>query len=515
MTRIDVSRIGKLRPELNSYFPQTNHSAGAPDDVAYLELIDRLVVKHNTAGLYRSSARIEEHFQATPFGLPESQQLRSDVIVICVQHLLDTTASLFKYFIDLGIRADNIYVLGKNYSTCVRSKDKMCRMGLNVQNSSPQQELGKFKEYFQRDIELLYKRVIDDINAGKNVTKIILLDDGGRLIHAVPDGLKEICLQKILGFDQHRELMSKAEIDRHLSLCMIAIEQTTAGFRDLIAEPPPFMWLSVASSELKKTCEPFFIATVVFKKLNEIVRQIKSDVAYSQKRLIKCGLIGLGAIGKALAKELVANGYNVSYYDPDVAMDAELAHKASSVEQLIIDVDCVIGCTGLDTLESLSDIEIEKLLNKDKVFISCSSEDKEFKRLLEFFQQKCELQINDPLADIVINLEQARVKIVRGGFPINFDNSEHSVPAENIAITRALILSLVVGALSWNNYRSDSDFSTISREPPRELEEIITRNWAQLNPLTAKKLASRVAVSWIADTLGSIMPTSIGSLVAV
>ena len=50
--------------------------------------------------------------------IPKQAQDRSDTIIICVQHILETTASMFNTFLQLGLSPNNIYLMGKLYSTC-------------------------------------------------------------------------------------------------------------------------------------------------------------------------------------------------------------------------------------------------------------------------------------------------------------------------------------------------------------------------------------------------------------
>ena len=68
-------------------------------------------------------ARVKNHFNAT--------ELQS-TIIFGVQHILETTASLFKAFIDLGIPAENIWVMGKIYSTSLPVAKTIRALGIHL-----------------------------------------------------------------------------------------------------------------------------------------------------------------------------------------------------------------------------------------------------------------------------------------------------------------------------------------------------------------------------------------------
>jgi len=72
--------------------------------------------------------------------------------------------------------------------------------------------------------------------------------------------------------------------------------------------------------------------------------------------------------------------------------------------------------------------DLFRLSPKTKTLISCSSEDKEFLSLLRVINNTS-LNVFDPLDDIeYISEFGAKIHLLRGGFPVNFDNSGESVP---------------------------------------------------------------------------------------
>src|SRR4051794_1700295 len=58
-------------------------------------------------------------------------------VFVCVQHLLETTGSLFESLIALGARPERIVVLGKLYSTNIAVAERLRQLGIQVLESTP------------------------------------------------------------------------------------------------------------------------------------------------------------------------------------------------------------------------------------------------------------------------------------------------------------------------------------------------------------------------------------------
>lgn len=162
---------------------------------------------------------------------------------------------------------------------------------------------------------------------------------------------------------------------------IIGIEQTCGGLYSPTLKSELIPVVEVASSALKRHFESPLIAEVAVHKLNNIIKQF--NIA---KNLI-FGIIGNGYIGSALAKHLIKLGYIVIV--PDVKANVDLGEKynnrikfVNGMEKVVLISDCIIGCTGTDCFKGL---DILSLIEKNKVFISFSSEDKEFRSLLKLF----------------------------------------------------------------------------------------------------------------------------------
>jgi len=348
---------------------------------------------------------------ATMSSLP----LRKTAIVY-VHHPLQTSVNLMTGLLRLGARPKNIFVLGKHYSECPSIVKQMMDLGVHYQPCSVQIGLGKFYQSFTRDINWLWFNTLTHIE--KDTEEVLVLDHGGHALAFIP-----------------AQILQKYKV--------VGIEKTTGGLINLDDQGlPPFPIIGVANCAAKKILESPLIAEAVVTKLLPIIPIKNTNLT--------CGVVGYGAIGKAVASKLLAMGHKVIVYDNDhyqlKAIKTEGLTKTNELSALISSADYIFGCTGRDITKS---IDIFRLASKDKTLISCSSEDKEFLSLLQLIQQKNNGGVaTRPLNDVNYHTDMsATIRILKGGFPINFDNSGESVPANDIQLTRALVLAGVLQAI--------------------------------------------------------------------
>jgi hypothetical protein len=333
----------------------------------------------------------------------------SNVAIISVQHLVESTGSLFKSIITLGIAPENIWVTGKLYSNNTLTIKRIKALGIQVQNSSDSSAVGSFHNSFLSDCVRLWES-FDKHIAARGVQRIIILDDGGHLISTLPD--------KMLG-----------------KYCLIGVEQTTSGIE--LNRSSKISIVNVAGSAIKRYVEPAFISQAVLQKLRRYLLNSKPT---------EIGIIGLGNIGTALARDL-SSYYSVSVFDNHeqfATCDLRNVKIKSSADELFYDCDLVIGATGTD----ISKEHWLKTATTDKTLISVSSGDIEFKRLLTASSRYLDRPIHSSLDNVIIQMENGHtLTILRGGTPINFDNNLHSVLPEYIQLTRALLLLGVIQAI--------------------------------------------------------------------
>ena len=338
--------------------------------------------------------------------------------VFYVHHPLQTSVNVISAMLSLGVQPNNMFVLGKRYSECDVVVEHIKSMGVNYQPCSMQSGLGRYAQSFTRDINWMWAKLIETIS--QDVEEILVLDHGGHALAYLPPQLLEH--YKVIG-----------------------IEKTTAGLMDLDTHGlPPFPLIGVANCAAKRYLESPMIAEAVVNKLMTLIPFDKGQLT--------CGVAGYGAIGKAITKQLLALGHHVIIYDKNCQQldNSTTAIQTSDLSALISYADYIFGCSGRDITESM--LEQFRLTTRDKTLISCSSEDKEFLSLVK----KIGLQDNIDSApfDPLDHLEYksafgATVHVLRGGFPVNFDNSGESVPAKDIQLTRSLVLAAIFQAIDY------------------------------------------------------------------
>ncbi|WP_375326741.1 NAD(P)-dependent oxidoreductase [Candidatus Tisiphia endosymbiont of Nemotelus uliginosus] len=338
------------------------------------------------------------------------------ITFICVQHLLFTTVDIIKSLILLQAKPHNIHIMGKIYSSCPAVVDQLMTIGVNYHPSSYPSQLGHFNDYFNSDIINMWDKISDTI-INTNSNTIIVLDDGGKAIANVP---KEL-LQKYKTF---------------------VVEQTSSGMSYVTKNNIALPMINVAYSAAKQLLESPMIAKAVITKL------IPSLPVHTNKAV--CGVVGLGVIGRAVVELLLSLGHRVIVYDKlNAQYDLLNSVQFMADEQLLFqEADYIFGCTGEDITTS---IDLTKLQGT-KNFISCSSQDIEFCSLLKMIQNS-----SYKATDVMDNIEYPLnteypirggiIRILKGGYPINFDNTGESVPAKDIQLTRALLFGGVIQAM--------------------------------------------------------------------
>lgn len=337
-----------------------------------------------------------------------------DTAIVYIHHPLKTSVNLINSMLCLDATPKNIFVLGKKYSECETVVQQIIQYGVHYQPCSAQLGLGQYKYSFTRDINLLWEKASNNIE--DNIRNLLILDHGGYAASFIPV-----------------PILKRYNV--------VGVEKTTAGlfkFRD--QGLPPFPIISVADCATKKILESPLIAEAIVNKLLTLIPK--------NPERITCGIIGFGAIGKAIATKLLSMNYKVIIYDSHAPPSRTLEGTfTAELDKLVGLSDYIFGCTGQ---ESIKNIEAFIHSKKDKTLISCSSEDKEFLPLLKAIQRKNNTLVQDPFAEIRYATDQgATIRILKGGFPINFDHSGESVSPRDIQLTRALVLTSILQAVQF------------------------------------------------------------------
>jgi hypothetical protein len=356
---------------------------------------------------------------------PEARRALSSVGMVCVQHLLETTGSLYELLFSLGVPRENVYILGKNYSTNQSVRRRLLAQGVNVYENNMQGRFSGFARTFDDEVSKLWERCSTRWNQKNAISRILVLDDGGHCVSKIP----------------------KSVMDKY---AVRAIEQTTSGIRRLerMLQVPT---INVALSAAKKYIEPPLISETIIEKVARILQDRKVE-----NRSLRCGVIGYGNIGRAVVDSLLAHGHKVGVFDRRPLRVLPECTTFADMQDLITNSEYIFGCTGEDTIKD------PKILNQStgrKVFLSCSSEDREFRSLLIYLLREYPNKYKkglDPKQTLELETRTLRMEIIRGGFPVNFDQQRDSVPAHDIQMTRGLLLGgLLQAALCDETNRRD------------------------------------------------------------
>jgi S-adenosylhomocysteine hydrolase len=365
-----------------------------------------------------------------------------DFYIISVQHLLESTGSMFEAFINIGFKPENIFLTGKLYSTNEETKEKLKLLGINVFDSSIPTELGNYAQWLGNDVRFMWQKLSETI---KPQSKIIVLDDGGYTAINIPENI----------------------LTNHT---VFGIEQTTSGAK-MVEQFKKFPIIDVAKSAAKVIIEPPIVSESITIQLGEIIAKLMPH---------KIGIIGYGHIGKAVAKELKSK-YQILVYDnvkkkiPQTDIIDGVVY-CNSANEIYNQSDVLIGATGQD----ISDLNWLTNSTGDKTLISVSSGDIEFQGLLKECKPYLTEKFTNPTD--VLNLktkQQHKLTILRGGMVANFTGTQHSSPGEIIQMTRGLLFSAVIQILRDNESLS-KEHNPIMLAP--EFQKEVVAMWFKDQP---------------------------------
>lgn len=366
---------------------------------------------------------------------PLIEEALSRTLVVAVQHLLETTGSLFDTMLRLGLRPEHTFILGKAYSSNSDVARRLRAIGLAAHEGSLPKRPGAFQDVFRRDVGELWSRALAGLR-DSGCTDVVILDDGGRCISMVPEEV-------------------------HRLARVSAVEQTTSGVTSN-AKPRGFRVVEVATSAAKRFFESPMISRAIVRRLPPL-----DDT-------VRCGVIGLGNVGRCVASHLARGGHDIKVYDriPSRMQVSPGMLAVESVEQVARESDVLFGCTGDDVFAGRATIDWR---DGKTTLVSCSSEDIEYRSLLTTSADAGTLAEWSTVGVGAIENGLARIEILRGGFPFNFDGSIESVPANEIQLTRALLLGGVLQAVLCGAERQDGG----GRMLDPLLQRFVVREWVQ------------------------------------
>jgi S-adenosylhomocysteine hydrolase len=397
-----------------------------------------------------------------------------DITFICVQHLLYTTIDLIKALIVLGAKPSNIHIMGKIYSSCPEVIQQLEEIGVINYSSSQPSKLGHFDEYFNNDIKNMWQGVQAHLSMSNSRT-IIVLDDGGKCITNIPESLTythKVC----------------------------AVEQTSSGIGTIKKNNILLPIVDVAFSATKQLIESKMIARAIVEKLSQFLSLHNNKFT--------CGVVGLGVVGQAVVEKLLSLNHEVIVHDKLATKFDQIGHVELSpnVQSLLEKTEYIFGCTGED-ITTLIDID---RLHGTKNLISCSSQDVEFKSLLKIISTAGK-DISNVLDTIEFPTNNCLVRILRGGYPVNLDNSGESVPAKDIQLTRGLLLGGIMQAAFQLAEKAEQSLGRYMLHP--EIQKFIVQEFIQDQPQLSldNPLAKNFSdTSWIrANSSGEYIDNSL------
>jgi S-adenosylhomocysteine hydrolase len=396
----------------------------------------------------------------------------SNTVFVCGQHLLNTTGSLFSMLIRLGAKASNIFVVGKTYSNNRDVMRSLKAMEIKVTYPTPQTQLGQFIDCYNDDISEMWRGVVGHLKELKSLAMpasgIIVLDDGGHVLQKVGAKVFDLC--------EH----------------IVGIEQTSSGLSNATGRIT-LPVIQVAASAIKNWIEPPMVTKKVTQLLRDKLISIHGTIYKKLPEETCFGVAGHGNIGKAIVQQLLKSPFQrIFIYDSEPlklheAREKYAANKnievVNTIDSIFTGADIIIGCTGHDISVGME--RIIDFTKEPKVLISCSSKDTEFNSLLLRIQQNGNRRrVENALADVTYKNKVGHpIFIMKGGFPVNFDNSPFSVPANDIQLIRGLKLMAVLQAqqmiCDWQRTRS-MDIKNYQLNPSDQLD--VFKYWMKITP---------------------------------
>jgi hypothetical protein len=378
----------------------------------------------------------------------------ADTALVAVQHMLYQTVDLFRAAGQIGLKAENVFALGKIYSNSVPMISATRDMGVTVIDSTFPAP-GEFDEAFERDIEQLWKTVVKELSQ-RSIKRIIVLDDGGRCVKNIPV-----------------ELLSNYTV--------AGVEQTSMGMFLFEEHPPPFALFSWARSAVKLQIGGHIFSHRLIDRL---------EMEFLRGRALKdtdIGIIGLGSIGRSLADIVSHRGNRVRFYDaaPDLKIPSYLRGRVTrieSLEELMRRSQYVFGSSGRNPFEGRWPMAHRPGM---KLF-SASGGDQEFGPIIRFLRQRPGFKVDRVTWDVTSSAgPSGAIRVAFLGFPYNFvSRADSAVPTPIVQLETVGLLTGLIQARSYlelieNGHPSDQRIHRISPDAQRFICDIWY--WAMKN----------------------------------
>jgi hypothetical protein len=406
------------------------------------------------------------------------------IVILAQLHCLPSTVELFGRLLkqDVDIRPDRVVIVPKPYSSIDSALREIREWGFLVVDKDIQIQPGRYDRAVQRSITsgcIEAFRICQTLIRSNRRARLIILDDGGILTET----------WWRLADLRVRGAFAKYHLDAEVldKLNVVSIQQTTSG---ILRKPHPAQLtkIDISRSAAKKIFESRVIAAGVLKKVRDL--QLLNGG--------KAGVVGVGTLGSALVRDLLGRGLRVYVYDREKVGVPSEAIFCHSLKFLLRESEIIFGCTGRNFLRSvrMSYISTKKPIH----FISCSSRDIEFKELLRLGKQG-----PSPFDRVTVQLPTGQVHYIEnGGFPINFDRKKEQEGPDDIALTRALVFTGILQAISLKRVRLYKDALMLSPSAQRH----VVATWMRCTGSNPEKFGVHPAdfdsLSWWRDHSGGL-----------
>ena len=391
-----------------------------------------------------------------------------DSAIVAAQHMIWQTVDLFRTIADLGVRPENVFVVGKIYSNAPQVIDELSRIGITVTHTTTPPH-GEFNKCFRRDVARLWK-IAERHLSRRKIRRIIVLDDGGECISNTPPHL----------------------IERY---SIAGVEQTSLGMVIFEKRPPPCAVTAWARSAVKLLIEgPIFAHGL----LSKVDTEFLNDGVLRDKEV---GVIGLGSIGTATAKLALLQGNRVFFYDlnPHVFIPPELQDRImrlDSLEELMTRCEYVFGCSGRNPFKDKWPMKYRP----DIKLFSGSSGDQEFGSIIRDLRRHKRFWVDSETWDIRCEGPYGPMVIGYGGYPYNFTahNGEpirtRIVQIETGGLLASLIQARTHLALYEHGYEQNIGIHRVAPEAQHFVYETWLSAMAKHNIDVTKKFAYEPAM---------------------
>lgn len=356
------------------------------------------------------------------------------VTALLFQHQLTNHVPQTKALIDLGLDPRKIYWVDIPYTSHKPIRKAVQAFGIPKRNfvtCSDYRLLDMYAPYQRGRAIRIYEKL-----KKKDIDRLIVLDDGAYFLEAAS------CFG--------RQIQPLA-----------IVEQTSRGFKKLAnnsamqktADALPL--IDVARSVPKRKLESPFIGAAVCVSLARHITETNMLVKPVHKA--RCLILGYGDIGSSVSAFLLKSGgfsqKNIFVCDPRFK-EGKLSTEFQTWERANGgSFDLVIGCSGTTSF----DVGDYVFLNDGAVLVSASSGAVEFNRrnIVEWAAvsksddiriDRGAINMKDLHSPISIHFPGRSVRLLNGGWPMNFDGRLSCIPGEFIQITTALMVQAAVQA---------------------------------------------------------------------